>query len=222
MESCLVKTAASAAARGGIRGLCEGGGDQLRWADQSTVASALPAAGSGTRRAERYAAADGALFESGRREFAAEVSWDLPSLAPGATALIDVTVNGARAGDLAQASLVSSTRFIELDAAVWSNNTVRVMARNISGATFDLAAVTLSVGVVKRRMPDGFSYHDQILAEAARHPVTHPLRLSCPACRGKYVASPMAATRVGTSRFATIPFPPQAEAGSSRRCATPP
>ncbi|WP_347547178.1 hypothetical protein [Roseomonas sp. CAU 1739] len=69
----------------------------------------------------------------GQREFAAEVSWDLPSLAPGATSLLDVTVNGARAGDLAQASLVSSTRFIELDAAVWSNNTVRVMARNISG-----------------------------------------------------------------------------------------
>jgi hypothetical protein len=41
----------------------------------------------------------------------------------------------------------------ELDAAVWSNNTVRVMARNISGATFDLAAVTLSVGVAKRRVP---------------------------------------------------------------------
>ncbi|HEV7456460.1 MAG TPA: hypothetical protein VGN96_06760 [Roseococcus sp.] len=95
----------------------------------------------------------GALFGSGRREFAAEVSWDLPSLAPGATALIDVTVNGARAGDLAQASLVSSTRFIELDAAVWSNNTVRVMARNISAATFDLAAATLSVEVTKRRVP---------------------------------------------------------------------
>ncbi|MEI6159637.1 MAG: hypothetical protein WCP77_07385 [Roseococcus sp.] len=52
-----------------------------------------------------------------RREFAAEVFWDLPSLATGATALLDVTVNGARAVDLAQASLVSSTRFIELDMA---------------------------------------------------------------------------------------------------------
>jgi hypothetical protein len=48
---------------------------------------------------------------------------------------------------------VSSTRFIELDAAVWSNNTVRVMARNISAATFDLAAAMLSVGVTKRRAP---------------------------------------------------------------------
>lgn len=95
----------------------------------------------------------GALFGSGRREFAAEVSWDLPSLAPGATSLLNVTVNGARAGDLATASLVSSTRFIELDAAVCSNNAVRVMARNISSASFDPAAATLSVGVTKRRVP---------------------------------------------------------------------
>jgi len=93
------------------------------------------------------------LPQSGQREFAAEVSWNLPSLAPGATSLIDVTVSGARAGNLASASLVSSPRFIELDAAVWSINTVRIMARNISGATFDLAAATLSVGVAKPRVP---------------------------------------------------------------------
>ena len=86
-------------------------------------------------------------------EFAAEVAWDLPSLAPGATSLLDVTVNGARQGDLAHAALASSTRFIELDAAAWSNNTVRVMARNISPATFDLGAATLSVQVTKRRVP---------------------------------------------------------------------
>jgi len=93
------------------------------------------------------------LPQSGQREFDAEVSWGLPSLAPGATSLIDVTVTGARAGDLATASLVSSTRSIEIDAAVWSNNTVRVMARNISGATFDLAAATFSAAVTKRRVP---------------------------------------------------------------------
>jgi len=34
----------------------------------------------------------------GQREFAAEVSWDLPSLAPGATSQLDVTVPGARQG----------------------------------------------------------------------------------------------------------------------------
>jgi hypothetical protein len=90
----------------------------------------------------------------GQREFAAEVSWDLPSLAPGATSLLDVTVAGARQGDLAHAALASPTRFIELDAATWSNNTVRVMARNISPtATFDLGAATLSVQVTKRRVP---------------------------------------------------------------------
>ena len=89
----------------------------------------------------------------GQRAFAAEVPWDLPNLTPGATSLLDVTVNGARQGDLAHAALASSTRFIELDATAWSNNTVRVMARNVSSATFDLAAATLSVGVTKRRVP---------------------------------------------------------------------
>ena len=49
------------------------------------------------------------LPQSGQREFAGEVSWDLPSLAPGATSLIDVTVTGARAGDLAQAAGVVHT-----------------------------------------------------------------------------------------------------------------
>ncbi len=89
----------------------------------------------------------------GQREFAAEVAWDLPNLAPGGTSLLGVTVNGARQGDLAHAALASSTRFIELDAAAWSNNTVRVMARNISPATFDLGAATLTVQVTKRRVP---------------------------------------------------------------------
>jgi hypothetical protein len=51
---------------------------------------------------------------------------------------------------MAQASLVGSTRFIDLTAFAWTNNTVRVMAWNISGATFDLAAATLSVQLVKR------------------------------------------------------------------------
>jgi hypothetical protein len=88
----------------------------------------------------------------GRREFAAEVAWDLPSLAPGATSLLDVTVAGCRQGDLMHAALASSTRFIELDAAAWSNDTARVMARNISPtATFDLGPATLSVQVTKWR-----------------------------------------------------------------------
>lgn len=90
----------------------------------------------------------------GTRDFQAEVSWDLSSLAPGITSLLDVTVANCRVGDLADAALASSTRFIELDATAWTTNTVRVMARKISpGATFDLAAATLSVAVTKRQVP---------------------------------------------------------------------
>ena len=89
----------------------------------------------------------------GQRELAAEVAWDLPSLAPGTTSLLDVTVADARQGDLAHAALASSARFIELDAAAWSNNTVRVMARSISPATFDLGSAVLAVQVTKRTVP---------------------------------------------------------------------
>ena len=88
----------------------------------------------------------------GQPEFAVVTTLDLPSLAPGAVHLVDVTVVGARQGDGAEASLASSTRFIELDATAWSNNTVRVLARNMSGASFDLGAATLSVAVTKRRI----------------------------------------------------------------------
>ena len=76
----------------------------------------------------------------------ADVSWGLPSLAPGATSLLDVTVTGCRQGDLAHAAQASSTRFIELDAAAWTTNTVRGMAGNILlSATFGLAAAPLSL-----------------------------------------------------------------------------
>ena len=65
----------------------------------------------------------------GQREFAAETPLDLPSLGPGAMHLVDIAVPGARQGGRAEASLASSTRFIEWDASVWTTNTVRVMAR---------------------------------------------------------------------------------------------
>ena len=48
----------------------------------------------------------------GQREF----TLDLTSLGSGAVHLVDVTVPGARQGDRAEASLASSTRFIELNA----------------------------------------------------------------------------------------------------------
>ena len=89
----------------------------------------------------------------GQRELAAETTLDLPDLAGGAVHLVDVTVAGARQDNRAEASLASSTRFVELDAAVWSNNTVRVMALNVSGHAFDLGAATPSVAAAQRRMP---------------------------------------------------------------------
>jgi len=39
-----------------------------------------------------------------------------------------------------------------LDCHVWSNNSVRVTARNVSASTLDLAAAPLSVQVMKRRV----------------------------------------------------------------------
>jgi hypothetical protein len=57
------------------------------------------------------------------------------------------------AGNLATAALVSSTRPIELNGKVWSNNTVWVIAQNISATTLDLTAATLSMGEAKRRVP---------------------------------------------------------------------
>ncbi len=64
------------------------------------------------------------------------MSLDLLSLVGGAVHLVVVAVTGARQGDRAEAPLASPTRFTELDAVAWSNNTVRVAARNVSGGAF--------------------------------------------------------------------------------------
>jgi hypothetical protein len=90
---------------------------------------------------------------AGTRTIALETSWDLPNLAAGATANVDVTVPGARRGDFADASLDSSSIAFVLDCHVWSNDKVRVTARNVSASTVDLAAAPLSVQVTKRRVP---------------------------------------------------------------------
>ncbi len=88
----------------------------------------------------------------GTRSLALETTWDLPSLTAGATANIEVTVAGARRGDLAGASLDTSSIAFVFDCHVWSNNSVRVTARNVSASTVDLASAALSVKVVKRRV----------------------------------------------------------------------
>jgi hypothetical protein len=83
---------------------------------------------------------------------ASGISWDLPNLGPGAVANADVTVPGARRGDFADASLDTSSIAFILDCHVWSNDKVRITARNVSLSTVDLPAAALHVQVVKRRV----------------------------------------------------------------------
>jgi hypothetical protein len=90
---------------------------------------------------------------AGSRTLMFSATWDLPSLTAGSTANIDVTVPGARRGDFANASLDTSSIAFVLDCHVWSNNSVRVTARNVSASTVDLASAALSVQVTKRRVP---------------------------------------------------------------------
>jgi hypothetical protein len=62
------------------------------------------------------------------------------------------TLAAARRGDFADASLDTNSIAFLLDCHVWSNNSVRVTARNVSASMVDLAAAPLAVQVVKRRM----------------------------------------------------------------------
>ncbi len=89
---------------------------------------------------------------AGGRTLMFSASWDLPSMPPGATTNADVTVSGARRGDFADASLDTSSIAFVLDCHVWSNDKVRVTARNVSLSTVDLPAAALHVQVVKRRV----------------------------------------------------------------------
>jgi hypothetical protein len=93
------------------------------------------------------------LPNSGQRHFAVETEVDLPNLDPGAEHLFDVALAGARQGDHVAVSLATPSRFIQVAGHVWSNNTVRVVARNVSGFSVDLPGVMLAVEVRKRGVP---------------------------------------------------------------------
>lgn len=88
----------------------------------------------------------------GTRSLTLETTWDLPSLIAGSTTNIDITAAGARRGDFADASLDTSSIAFVLDCRVWSNNSVRITARNVSASPVDLAAAPLPVQVTKRRV----------------------------------------------------------------------
>ena len=70
-----------------------------------------------------------------------------------ATANVDVTLPGARRGNFAGVSLDACSISFVPDCHLWSNNSVRVTARNVSASTVDLAAAPLAVQLTKRRVP---------------------------------------------------------------------
>jgi hypothetical protein len=90
---------------------------------------------------------------AGPRTLALETGWDLPNLGRGATANVDETVPDARQDGFADASPDTSSIAFVLDCHVWSDNGVRVTARNVSASTVHLAAAPLSVQLTKRRIP---------------------------------------------------------------------
>ena len=61
-------------------------------------------------------------------------------------------LSGIQQGDFADASLDTSSIAFVLDCHVWSNDKVRVTARNVSLSTVDLPAAGLHVQVTKRRV----------------------------------------------------------------------
>ena len=85
----------------------------------------------------------------GARELKAEVAWDPPSVAAGASAQVNVSLPGARPGDFAQASYSLATSGMVFLAQVGAENTVTVTAWNRSGAAIDLNAGTVRARVVK-------------------------------------------------------------------------
>ncbi|MCS6853157.1 MAG: phage tail fiber protein [Elioraea sp.] len=85
----------------------------------------------------------------GSREIVAETSWDPPSLAPGATAQLNIPVPGAFPGDFVQASFSVSTTGVVFLATVGAGGVVTVIAWNRSTIAIDLAGGTLRVRVVK-------------------------------------------------------------------------
>ncbi|MBX6770893.1 MAG: hypothetical protein IRY83_04155 [Chloroflexi bacterium] len=84
------------------------------------------------------------------RRLVAAVTWDPPSLAAGAVAATTVSVPGAAVGDVAVADHDQiGARNVLLSAYVQAADTVRVVLRNETGATVDIASGTLRVVVWK-------------------------------------------------------------------------
>jgi hypothetical protein len=85
----------------------------------------------------------------GARELVAELAWDPPSIAAGASAQVNVPLPGARPGDFCQAAYSLSTSGCVFLAQIGAQDTVTVTVWNRSGAAVDLNAGTVRVRVVK-------------------------------------------------------------------------
>jgi hypothetical protein len=85
----------------------------------------------------------------GTRELVAELAWDPPSIAAGASAQVSVPLPGARPGDFAQAGFSLATSGVVFLANVGATDVVTVTAWNRSGVAIDLGAGTLRARVVK-------------------------------------------------------------------------
>ena len=85
----------------------------------------------------------------GARELRAELAWDPPSIAAGATTQLSVPLAGARPGDFVQAAFTLATSGIVFLAQIGAQDVVTVTAWNRSGAAVDLGAGTVRVRLVK-------------------------------------------------------------------------
>jgi len=87
----------------------------------------------------------------GSREIVVETAWDPPSLAPGATAQLNIPVPAASPGDFVQASFSVATTGVVFLATVGAGGVATVIAWNRSAVAIDLGGGTLRVRVVRVR-----------------------------------------------------------------------
>lgn len=85
----------------------------------------------------------------GSRELKAEMEWDPPAIAAGATAQLSVPLSGARPGDFVQAAFSLASTGVLFLAQVGAQDVVSVTAWNRTAAAVDLNAGTVRVRLVK-------------------------------------------------------------------------
>lgn len=89
------------------------------------------------------------LVPAGSPELQAEMAWDPPSIAAGATAQLNIPLPGARPGDHAQAAFSLATSGVLFSAQVGATDAVTVTAWNRTAAPVDLSGGIVRVRLVK-------------------------------------------------------------------------